>query len=160
MAAGRDWTPHSIGSFSLGRWAGDVLHLAGIVAMYPGSGRAIRGYSDIPDDVAAKFRADHISVDLREEGIVAQTWAIFDIARQHLENEHLSLNHIVHMLVLFTSLDDFPGYHRVRKATFPEDPPPATVVEIKELLPTAETLLEIQITASRELPRNLLTNPV
>ncbi len=155
----RDWSPHALGSFSLGRWAGDVLHMAGIVAMYPGSGRAIRGYADLPADVAAQFRADHISVDIREEGIVSQTWAIFDIAREHLEAEGLGLNHIVHMLVLFTNLGDFPGYHRVRKAVFPEDPPPATVVEIRELLPSPETLLEIQITASQQLPRNLISNP-
>jgi 2-iminobutanoate/2-iminopropanoate deaminase len=156
---GRDWTPHAIGSFSLGRWAGDTLHMAGIVARYPGSGRAVRGYDDLPEEAAAQFRADHISVDVREEGIVSQTWAIFDIAREHLQNEGLTLEHIAHMLVLFTSLDDFPGYHRVRKATFPADPPPATVVEIKELLPSPETLLEIQITASRSLPTNLLKNP-
>jgi enamine deaminase RidA (YjgF/YER057c/UK114 family) len=133
--------------------------MAGIVAMYPGSGRPVRGYSDLPDDVAAQFRADHISVDIREEGIVSQSWAIFDIAREHLESAGLSLDHILHMLVLFTSLDDFPGYHRVRKSVFPKDPPPATVVGIKELLPSPETLLEIQITASRELPRNLISNP-
>jgi enamine deaminase RidA (YjgF/YER057c/UK114 family) len=133
--------------------------MAGIVARYPGSGRSVMGYADLPEDVAAQFREDHISVDIREEGIVAQTWAIFDIARLHLENAGLSLNHILHMLVLFTSLDDFPGYHRVRKAIFPKDPPPATVVEIKELLPSPETLLEIQITASRELPTNLISNP-
>ena len=159
MATEREWTPHKIGEFSLGRWVGDTLHMAGLVARYPGSGRAVNGYADVPEEVAAQFGADHISVDIREEGIVCQTWAIFDIARQHLENQGLSLAHIAHMLVLFTDLRDFPGYQRVRKATFPTDPPPATVVEIKELLPSPETLLEIQITAARELPQNLLINP-
>jgi enamine deaminase RidA (YjgF/YER057c/UK114 family) len=159
MTAKRDWTPHAIGQFSLGRWAGDLLHMAGLVAMYPETGRPIRGYADLPDDVAERFRSGHISVDAREEGIVSQTWAIFDIGRQHLENEGLSLDHIVHMLVLFTDLRDFPGYHRVRHAMFPTDPPPATVMEVSELLPSNETLLEIQIVASRELPSNLLKNP-
>ena len=120
MPEQRDWSPHEIGNFSLGRWSGDVLHLAGIVAMYPGSGRAVRGYADIPEDVAKTFRADHISVDIREEGIIAQTWAIFDLARQHLENEGLSLSNIVHMLVLFTSLPPTsPGITAFAKRSFP-----------------------------------------
>ena len=159
MAAGEDWTPHSIGSFSLGRWAGDALHLAGIVAMYPGSGRAIRGYSDIPTTSPPGFvRITSQSISARRESSPRPGRS--STSRASTSRTAPFAESIVHMLVLFKSLHYFPGYHRVRKATFPEDPPPATVVEIKELLPTAETRPEIQITASRELPRNLLTNPV
>ena len=64
------------------------------------------------------------------------------------------------LTTLFFNLDKEPwSDDRVRKAIFPEEPPPATVVEIKELLPSPETLLEIQITASRDLPTNLISNP-
>lgn len=150
---------HRLGHYSLGRWAGDTLYMAGVVAMYPGSGRAIRGYADMPEEEAAKFRADHISVDAREQGIVSQTWAIFDITRKHLEAEGLTLDHILHLTVYFTDLRDFPGYHRVRLSVFPQDPPPATVVEVAGLLPTRETLLEIDVIASRQLPRNLTSRP-
>ena len=160
MAKAADrYEPHPLGHFSLGRWAGDTLHLAGVVAMYPGTGRRVRGYDDLPDDVAERFRVGHISVDQREEGIVAQTWAIFDIARQHLESQGLTLAHVVHMTVYFTDLRDFPGYHRVRLALFPDQPPPATVVQIAELLPDPGTLLEIALVVSREPPRELISRP-
>ena len=159
MAAGRDWSPHAIGSFSLGRWAGDVLHLAGIVACTRAAGApsaAMRTFRTMSPPIS---RGTHLSGspggsnrrpdvgDLRHRAPAPRERAPF--AESH--RPHVGSVHKPH---------DFPGYHRVRKATFPEDPPPATVVEIKELLPTAETLLEIQITASRELPRNLLKNPV
>jgi enamine deaminase RidA (YjgF/YER057c/UK114 family) len=133
--------------------------MAGVVAMYPATGRRVRGYGDLPDEVADRFRVGHISVDQREEGIVAQTWAIFDIARQHLEAEGLTLAHIAHMTVYFTDLRDFPGYHRVRLALFPDRPPPATVVQIAELLPDPGTLLEIALVVSREPPRELMSRP-
>ncbi|MGH9206013.1 MAG: RidA family protein [Acidimicrobiales bacterium] len=113
----------------------------------------------MPEAEAAMFRADHLSVDAREEGIVSQTWAIFDITRKHLEAEGLTLANIAHLTVFFTDLRDFPGYHRVRLSIFPHDPPPATVVEVSELLPTRETLLEIDVIASRQLPKNLMSTP-
>jgi 2-iminobutanoate/2-iminopropanoate deaminase len=160
MDGTKDWSaPHEIGHFSLGRWAGDVLYMAGVVAMYPGSGRAVRGYDDVPAEVTDRFKEGHISVDGREEGIVCQTWAVFDIAQQHLKAEGLTLENVVHMTVYFTDLDDFPGYHRVRKTLYPTNPPPATVVGVSGLLPSDETLLEIDFIVSRAIPQNITTKP-
>jgi enamine deaminase RidA (YjgF/YER057c/UK114 family) len=43
-------------------------------------------------------------------------------------------------------LRDFPIYNRIRTSFF-ADPPASTVVQISELLPTPETLLEVDATA-------------
>jgi enamine deaminase RidA (YjgF/YER057c/UK114 family) len=149
------WKPHKLGHYSLGRWAGNTLYMAGIVAADAATGKFVRGYEDLKPDVAERFRTGHISVDLREGPIVAQTWKIFELLKEAVEREGLTLDHVVKITPYFTDLRNFPGYHRVRKAVFPNNPPAITVVEVTGLLPSADTLIEIDAIVYRDLPREM-----
>jgi enamine deaminase RidA (YjgF/YER057c/UK114 family) len=46
----------------------------------------------------------------------------------------------------FRDLRDFPAYNRIRTQFFPE-PPASTVVRVLELLPTPDSLLEVDAIA-------------
>jgi enamine deaminase RidA (YjgF/YER057c/UK114 family) len=58
---------------------------------------------------------------------------------------------VIKLVQYFRDLDHFPYYSRVRKLFFPGEPPVSTVVEVSEMLPTAEILIEVEATAY--LPR-------
>lgn len=152
MSADRPGGLYPHGHFSAGRWAGDILFLSGIVPVMRPSGHVILGYTDLAPDVAAQLASGHPSVDVREGPIVAQAWYIFESLRRTVEQQGLSLQHVVRLTPYFTDLRDFPGYNRVRVMVWPESPPASTVVEVKELLPTPDVRLEIEAVVSRELP--------
>jgi enamine deaminase RidA (YjgF/YER057c/UK114 family) len=64
-----------------------------------------------------------------------------------------SMADVVRLVQYFRNLDHFPLYSRVRKLFFPGDPPVSTVVEVSEMLPTADILIEVEATAWVPLDR-------
>jgi enamine deaminase RidA (YjgF/YER057c/UK114 family) len=144
-----------LGDFSIGKWVGDTLHLSGLVGLDPRTGKVVRGYDDLPGDVAERLRSGQVSVDNMEGPIVAQAWTAFELLRGIVEGEGLSLRHVVHITHFMTDLTDFPAYNRVRGLVFDEDPPTSTVVEVTRLLPCSDSRLEIEARVARELPVSL-----
>ena len=142
--------PAPLANYAVGKWSGDTLFLAGVVAADPGTGRVIRGYEDLPPEVAAKLGATgQMSVDSKEGPIAAQSWFILDQVRRTLEGHGLSLRNVVKLTQYMKDLRDFPIYNRVRLMFFPEDPPASTVIQVVGLLPTDESRLEVDVVASR-----------
>jgi enamine deaminase RidA (YjgF/YER057c/UK114 family) len=129
------------------RRAGDLVFFAGIIAADPASMKVIRGYSDLPPE-ARRLAGEtgEMSTDMKEGPIAAQSWWILNSLRLTVEAAGGTLNDVVKLTQYFRNLRDFPVYNRIRATFFPE-PPASTVVQISELLPTSESLLEVDATA-------------
>jgi enamine deaminase RidA (YjgF/YER057c/UK114 family) len=129
------------------RRAGDLVYFAGIIAADPSTMKVITGYSDLPPE-ARRFAGEtgEMSTDMKEGPIAAQSWWILNSLRLTVEAAGGTLNDVVKLTQYFRNLRDFPVYNRIR-ASFFADPPASTVVQISELLPTPESLLEVDATA-------------
>jgi enamine deaminase RidA (YjgF/YER057c/UK114 family) len=139
-----------LASYSAFKWAGDTLHLAGIVAYDANLGRVVQGYEDLPAEVAAELATGAPSIDFKEGPIAAQAWFVLNEAKKVLEAEGLSLGDVVRLHQYMTDLRDFPVYNRVRLLFFPNDPPASTVVQVAGLLPNEHSRLEVDVIAYRE----------
>jgi enamine deaminase RidA (YjgF/YER057c/UK114 family) len=129
------------------RRAGDVVFFAGIIAADPSTMKVIKGYSDLPPD-ARRLAGEtgEMSTDMKDGPIAAQSWWILNSLRLTVEAAGGTLNDVVKVTQFFRNLRDFPIYNRIRSSFF-EDPPASTVIQVSELLPTPETLLEVEAVA-------------
>lgn len=141
--------PVPLANYAVGKWSGDTFFLAGVVAADPALGRVVRGYQDLPSEVAARLATGQMSVDSKEGPIAAQAWFILDQIRRTLEGEGLSLRHVVKLTQYMVDLRDFPVYNRIRLTFFADDPPASTVIQVAALLPTEESRLEVDCVATR-----------
>jgi enamine deaminase RidA (YjgF/YER057c/UK114 family) len=138
------------------RRAGDLVYFSGIIAADPSMMKVIKGYSDLPAD-ARRLAGEtgEMSTDMKDGPIAAQSWWILNSLRLTVEAAGGTLNDVVKLTQFFRNLRDFPIYNRIRSSFF-EDPPASTVVQVSELLPTLETLLEVEAVAHIPLtPANL-----
>jgi enamine deaminase RidA (YjgF/YER057c/UK114 family) len=138
-----------LASYSAFKWAGDTLHLAGLVAYDNSLGRVVRGYEDLPAEVAAELATGAPSIDLKEGPIAAQAWFVLNEAKLILEAQGLGLGDVVRLHQYMTDLRDFPVYNRVRLMFFPADPPASTVLQVSGLLPSEDSRLEVDVIAHR-----------
>ena len=129
------------------RRAGDLVFFAGIIAADPSTMKVINGYSDLPPE-ARRLAGEtgEMSTDMKDGPIAAQSWWILNSLRLTVEAAGGTLNDVVKLTQYFRNLRDFPVYNRIR-ASFFTDPPASTVVQISELLPTSDSLLEVDATA-------------
>jgi len=129
------------------RRAGDLVLFAGITAADPATARVITGYADLPVD-ARKLAGEsgEMSTDMKEGPIAAQSWYVLNALRQTVEAAGGTLDDVVKLTQYFRDLRDFPIYNRIR-TTFFREPPASTVVQVSELLPTPDILLEVDATA-------------
>jgi enamine deaminase RidA (YjgF/YER057c/UK114 family) len=129
------------------RRAGDLVFFAGIIAADPTTMKVIKGYSDLPPE-ARRLAGEtgEMSTDMKDGPIAAQSWWILNSLRLTVEAAGGTLNDVVKLTQYFRNLRDFPIYNRIRASFFVE-PPASTVVQISELLPTSDSLLEVDATA-------------
>ena len=134
------------------RQVGDFVFLSGVIAVNPSAGLIVKGYQDIPADVADSLgRTGEFSTDIKEGPIVAQSWAVLDSIRRTIESAGGQMSDVFKLVQYFRNLDHFPHYSRVRKRFFPDAAPASTVVEVSAMLPSADILIEVEATAY--LPR-------
>ena len=127
---------------------GDFIFLSGIIAVDPDTRRVVMGYDDIPRDVADRLgRSGELSIDIKEEAIIAQSWVVLDKIRETIEAAGGTMADVFKLVQYFKSLDHYPHYARVRRGFFPDEPPVSTVVEVTAMLPTASVLIEVEATA-------------
>ena len=137
------------------RRAGDWVLLSGVIAVDPAQGLIVRGFDDIPPDVAAAIgRSGEFSSDFKEGPILAQSWFVLDRIRATLEDAGGQMGDVVRLVQYFRNLDHFPLYSRVRRQFFPGEPPASTVVEVSAMLPSADILVEVEATAYVPLARS------
>jgi len=129
------------------RRAGDLVYFAGIVAADPARGIVIRGYADLPVNLREQAgETGNMSTDTKEGPISAQSWYILEQLRRTVAAAGGTLADVVKLTQYFRDLRDFPAYDRIRTRFFAE-PPASTVVRVLELLPTPDSLLEVEAIA-------------
>jgi enamine deaminase RidA (YjgF/YER057c/UK114 family) len=127
---------------------GDFVFLSGIIAVDPAAGRIIRGYDDLPPDVADRIgRSGEFSVDAKDGPILAQSWYVLDRIRATIEDAGGSMADVFKLVQYFRNLDHFPRYNTVRRMFFPDTPPVSTVVEVSAMMPSPDILIEVEATA-------------
>jgi enamine deaminase RidA (YjgF/YER057c/UK114 family) len=130
------------------RRAGDLVYFSGIVAADPALGRVVKGYEDIPEEARVWIGATgEMSTDSKDGPIAAQSWYVLDKLRDTVAAAGGSLDDVVKLTQYFRTLRDFPIYNRIRAQFFPGEPPASTVLRIVELLPTPDSLLEVEAIA-------------
>ena len=130
------------------RRAGDLVYFSGIVAADPLSGKVVTGYADIPEEARAQIGASgEMSTDAHEGPIAAQSWMILENLSKTVKAAGGTLDDIVKLTQYFRDMRDFPIYNRIRAMYFPGEPPASTVVRVLELLPTTDSLLEVEAVA-------------
>ena len=129
------------------RRAGDLVFLAGLVAFDSSTGKVVEGYQDLPEaDREKAGYTGQMSVDSKEGPIAAQAWFIMSRLQETVASLGGSLADVVYVTQYFRDLRDFPIYDRIR-STFFDVLPASTVVEVKELMPTPASRLEVQAVA-------------
>jgi len=148
MSASDTRTAQPLARYAAWRRAGDLVLLSGVIAVEPSSGTIVRGYADIPPAARALIgQTGEFSTDAKEGPVLAQSWFVLDRIRATVEDAGGTMADVVRLVQYFRNLDHFPLYSRVRKQFFPGDPPASTVVEVSEMLPTADILVEVEATA-------------
>jgi enamine deaminase RidA (YjgF/YER057c/UK114 family) len=137
-----------LAKYAAWRRAGDFIFLSGVIAVDPARQLIVKGYADIPPE-ARKLLGEtgEFSTDIKEGPILAQSWFVLDRIRATIEDAGGRMEDVFKLVQYFRHLDHFPHYSRVRKLFFPGAPPVSTVVEVSEMLPTAEILIEVEATA-------------
>ena len=140
--------------YSAWRRVGDFVFLSGIIAVDPASSTIVKGYADIPPEARALLgETGEFSTDIKEGPILAQSWYVLDRVRATVEAAGGQMSDVFKLVQYFKNLDHFPHYSRVRKLFFSGEPPVSTVVEVSEMLPSADILIEVEATAYLPQPR-------
>jgi enamine deaminase RidA (YjgF/YER057c/UK114 family) len=143
-----------LAKYSAWRRAGDFVFLSGIIAVDPARSTIVKGYADIPPEARALLgETGEFSTDIKEGPILAQSWTVLDRIRATVEAAGGQMSDVFKLVQYFRNLDHFPHYSRVRKLFFSGEPPVSTVVEVSEMLPSADILIEVEATAFMPLPR-------
>jgi 2-iminobutanoate/2-iminopropanoate deaminase len=151
-----DWSVHTIESrvidpaahYVMGRRCGPFLYLAGQIAAIPKEQKIIRGYQDLPEEVAATLRTGSMNVDFKEGPIVAQSWFIWNNIKLMLEEQGSSLDNILFVTTYIRNMEWFPSLARVRTMFFGTDYPPGTVLEVPRLGLSDDILIEVEPVAA------------
>jgi 2-iminobutanoate/2-iminopropanoate deaminase len=106
---------------------GDLVFVAGQVALDPASGQVVEG-------------------DIRP-----QTRQVLENIQAILRAAGTSLDHAVECLCLLSNIGDFAAFNEVYKGFFPKDPPARTTVQA--VLPRPGLLVEIRTVAAMPPPR-------
>ena len=101
---------------------GDVVYVAGQVALDPATGQVVAG------------------------GIREQTQRVLQNVEAILRAAGTSLAHAVECLCLLHDIGDFAAFNEVYKGFFPKDPPARTTVQA--VLPRPGLLIEIRVVAA------------
>lgn len=136
-----------LAKYAAWRRAGDFIFLSGIIPVNPQSATIVRGYADIPENAQALLgRTGEFSTDIKEGPILAQSWYVLESIRTTVESAGGQMNDVFKLVQYFRNLDHFPHYSRVRKLFFSDAPPVSTVVQVSEMLPSPDVLIEVEAT--------------
>lgn len=145
-----------LAKYAAWRRAGDFVFLSGIIPVNPQSATIVRGFQDIPADARLLLgETGEFSTDAKQGPILAQSWYVLESIRYTIEEAGGQMSDVIKLVQYFRNLDHFPYYSRVRKLFYPGQPPVSTVVQVSEMLPSAEVLIEVEATAW--LPQSRLT---
>ncbi|PLR33301.1 RidA family protein [Chimaeribacter californicus] len=137
-----------LAKYAAWRRAGDFIFLSGIIPVNPHTATIVRGYADIPENAQQLLgRTGEFSTDSKEGPVLAQSWYVLESVRTTIESAGGQMSDVFKLVQYFRNLDHFPQYSRVRKLFFPDAAPVSTIVQVSEMLPSPDVLIEVEATA-------------
>ncbi len=137
-----------LAKYAAWRRAGDYIFLSGIIPVNPQTATIVSGFKDIPAEARQLLgETGEFSTDAKQGPILAQSWYVLESIRHTIEEAGGQMSDVIKLVQYFRNLDHFPYYSRVRKMFYPGQPPVSTVVQVSEMLPSAEVLIEVEATA-------------
>jgi enamine deaminase RidA (YjgF/YER057c/UK114 family) len=138
-----------LANYAAARRAGDWVFLSGVIAVDPGRAVVTR-FEQLPEPARAELRGlgydtGHMSVDVHEAPIVAQSWYVLDRIRTIAAEHGAGMDSVVRLVQYLRDLRQYPAYNRVRGLFFAQ-PVVSTVVEVSRMLPSDEVLVEVEAT--------------
>lgn len=142
--------------YAAARRVGDFVFMSGVVAVDPGTRRAVVSYEDIPTEALSSLQkvgyvTGQMSVDVFEAPIVAQSWFVLERIRLLAVEHGGDMSNVVKLVQYFRQLAHYAHYNRVRSLFYTGESPVSTVVEVSRFLPSDEVLVEVE--ATMYLPR-------
>jgi 2-iminobutanoate/2-iminopropanoate deaminase len=142
-----DPTAKPLAKYAAFRKAGDFVFLSGVIAVEPESGLIVRGFADISKDAALRIgQTGEFSSDIKVGPVLAQSWFVLNKIQTTVESLGGEMKDVIKLVQYFKNLDHFALYSRVRNQFFQTVSPVSTVVEVSEMLPTKDILIEVEAT--------------
>jgi enamine deaminase RidA (YjgF/YER057c/UK114 family) len=142
-----DPTAKPLAKYAAFRKAGDFVFLSGVIAVEPESGLIVRGFADISKDAALRIgQTGEFSSDIKVGPVLAQSWFVLNKIQTTVESLGGEMKDVIKLVQYFKNLDHFALYSRVRNQFFQTVSPASTVVEVSEMLPTKDILIEVEAT--------------
>jgi enamine deaminase RidA (YjgF/YER057c/UK114 family) len=111
------------------------------------SGLIVRGFADISKDAALRIgQTGEFSSDIKVGPVLAQSWFVLNKIQTTVESLGGEMKDVIKLVQYFKNLDHFALYSRVRNQFFQTVSPVSTVVEVSEMLPTKDILIEVEAT--------------
>jgi enamine deaminase RidA (YjgF/YER057c/UK114 family) len=130
------------------RRVGDFIYFSGVIAVNPQEKTIVKGFDDIPRDVALSLgQTDEFSSDIKKGPVIAQSWYVLNAIKTMIESQGGQMSDVFKLVQYFKCLDHFPYYSEVRQKFFPDQAPISTIVEVSAMLPTSDILIEVEATA-------------
>lgn len=130
------------------RRVGDFIFFSGVIAVNPAEKKIVKGFDDIPFEAAQLIgQTGEFSSDIKKGPILAQSWYVLNAIKSMIESQGGQMSDVFKLVQYFKNLEHFPYYSEVRKQFFPDQSPISTIVEVSEMLPTEEILIEVEATA-------------
>jgi enamine deaminase RidA (YjgF/YER057c/UK114 family) len=111
---------------SAGTRAGQLLFLAPQTPVDPERGALVRHLRDLPPAIQGRLATGRLHPDMREGGVWAQTWQVYENLRRLLEANGSSLDGLVRQRVYLKAMRDVSSVERVLLELLPADRLPAT----------------------------------
>ena len=118
-----DSAPEAIGPYSQAVQVGDIIYLAGQIAINPDSNKIVNG------------------------GIEEQTYQVLDNIKAVLNSAEFEMGDITKCQIFLTDMDNYPKINRIYATYFEKDFPARAVVEVSRL--PKDVLIEIMVTAHK-----------
>jgi enamine deaminase RidA (YjgF/YER057c/UK114 family) len=152
----KDWKVEDITSkvispaarYVMGRKVGPFLYLAGQIAAIPEQQKIIKGYQDLPKEVADRLCTGSMNADFKEGPLVSQAWFVWNNIQKMLEEQGTNLDNILYVTTYILNMEWFPSLERVRRMFFVDKGhPPATILEVPQLGLSKDVLIEVEVVA-------------
>ena len=134
---------------------GDFIFMSGVIAVDTKTGNIVTGFADLPDGIGPTIgETGEFSTDAKDGPILAQSWFVFNQIKSTIEEAGGTMQDVFKLVQYFTNLSDFPRFKTVRDMFFPDDLPVSTVVEVSEMMPSRDIVIEVEATAYLPLSKD------
>ena len=134
---------------------GDFIFMSGVIAVDTETGNVVTGFADLPDEIGPTIgETGEFSTDAKDGPILAQSWFVFNQIKSTIEEAGGTMQDVFKLVQYFTNLSDFPRFKTVRDMFFPDDLPVSTVVEVSEMMPSRDIVIEVEATAYLPLSKD------